>query len=275
MMNENSLVSIIIPNYNKQKYLRECVESVIRQSYKNIEIVIVDDCSTDNSRELILELSKKYTCIKPIFQEKNAGVSHARNTGALYASGEYITFLDSDDFYCNPDKLSSEMKLLLENPEINLSYSTIVYVDDNGVRLNKPEISLSERLIGSCTDRIIKNCAFEILPRDYCVSKSVFIKSGMYDIKSCFYEDLDLLIRLSVQTQFRYTNVDGTAYRQVGNGLSSKSKVEQMRGRWNVSWNCVKTLEECKTVGNYVYLYMWKLKIESKIFIKKLFGMFR
>ena len=76
MMNENSLLSVIIPNYNKQKYLQECIESVIRQSYKQIEIIIVDDCSTDNSREIILELAQKYASIRPIFQEKNGGVSH-------------------------------------------------------------------------------------------------------------------------------------------------------------------------------------------------------
>lgn len=267
-MNENKLLSIIIPNYNKQKYIRECIESVLNQSYRPIEIIIVDDCSTDNSREIILELSQKFECIKPFFQEKNAGVSYARNTGALHASGEYITFLDSDDYYCNPDKLSNEMALLLENPDANLSYSTLVYVDDNGVRLNKPEIALGERLIGVCTNNIIMNCAFEILPRDYCVSKKIFIQSGMYDVKSSFYEDLDLLIRLSILTKFRYTKVEGTAYRQVGNGLSSKSKAEQWRGRWNVSWNSVKTIKQCKTLRNYIYLCIWKIKIESKIIIK-------
>lgn len=97
----------------------------------------------------------------------------------------------------------------------------------------------------------------------------------MYDVESSFYEDLDLLIRLSVQTQFRYTKVEGTAYRQVGNGLSSKSKAEQLRGRWNVSWNCVKTLKKCKTLRNYIYLCIWKMKIESKIIIIKLLRKFK
>lgn len=271
-MNENKLISVIIPNYNKQKYIQECIDSVLNQSYRPIEIIIVDDCSTDDSRAIILELSKKYDCIRPIFQEKNAGVSHARNTGALHAAGEYITFLDSDDYYYNSNKLSAEMKLLIEDAEFNLSYSTLVYVDDNGVRIDKPEIPLSERLIGHCTNRIIKNCAFEILPRDYCVSKKIFIQSGMYDVKSSFYEDLDLLIRLSILTNFQYTKVDGTAYRQVGNGLSSKSKAEQLRGRWKVSWNSVNTIKQCRTLMNYIHLFIWKVKIECKIIIKKLLG---
>lgn len=270
-MEENKLLSVIIPNYNKEKYIRSCVESVLTQTYRPIEIVIVDDCSTDNSRNIILEMSDEFQCIKPIFQESNSGVSVARNTGAMRSSGKYITFLDSDDFYVNNDKLSYEMQLLLTNSEKILSYSTLVYVDEEGKQINKPEISIIERLIGNCSNKIIRNCPFEILPRDYCINKQAFFKAGMYDANSAFYEDLDLLIRLSVNMDMRYTGVAGTAYRQVGTGLSSRSKAEQLRGRWKVSYNCVKSLKKCRTFKNIVYLCVWKIIIESKILLKRLF----
>lgn len=265
-MNNGKLLTVIIPNYNKEKYLEQCIQSVINQTYRPIEIIIVDDCSSDSSKEIIETFEKKYPYIKSIFQKKNGGVSLARNTGALAAAGEYITFLDSDDFYCNCEKLTNEMNLLAENKEI-LSYSKLVYVDEAGMRLDK---SGNRILEGKCVDQIIRNCPFEILPRDYCINKEIFIKCGMYDINSAFYEDLDLLIRLTSCTSVKCTKSDGTAYRQVNNGLSSKSREAQLRGRWKVSYEALKKIKACRSFSNIIYVFLWKINIEIKILAKKI-----
>lgn len=93
-MGINALVSIIIPVYNVEKYVEECLDSVINQTYKNIEIVVVNDGSTDNS----LQLCKKYTDPRIIIIDKsNGGLSDARNEGVKASTGEYIIFIDSDD----------------------------------------------------------------------------------------------------------------------------------------------------------------------------------
>lgn len=90
-------VSIIIPIYNAEKHLTKCINSVINQTYQNIEIILIDDGSTDNSSEICKEYQKKYTNI--IYKKiKNSGVSHARNTGISLANGDYIFFIDSDDY---------------------------------------------------------------------------------------------------------------------------------------------------------------------------------
>lgn len=90
------LVSIIIPVYNVSKYLNECLDSIVRQTYKNLEILLIDDGSTDDSGVICDNYSKEYSNIK-VFHLKNSGVSAARNYGIEQASGDYLTFVDSDD----------------------------------------------------------------------------------------------------------------------------------------------------------------------------------
>ena len=99
------------------------------------EIIIVDDCSTDNSRRIIEKLAKENETIKLIYPKTNGGVSKARNLGLQNASYDYVTFIDSDDFYINVGKLKNEMKqlkLLEEKGYQGLAYSTTVLVDEDG-----------------------------------------------------------------------------------------------------------------------------------------------
>ena len=90
-------ISIIIPVYNVEKYLDRCIDSIINQSLKDIEIILVDDGSPDNCPQLCDEWAKKDSRIKVIHKE-NAGLGMARNTGMQHATGEYIAFIDSDDY---------------------------------------------------------------------------------------------------------------------------------------------------------------------------------
>ena len=100
-MTGTALISVIIPVYNTEKYLEMCIESVLSQTYKNIEIILIDDGSNDKSPEICDKYADEYTNIK-VCHKKNEGVSVARNTGIEMASGEYLMFLDSDDLY-EPD----------------------------------------------------------------------------------------------------------------------------------------------------------------------------
>ncbi|MDF4756482.1 glycosyltransferase family A protein, partial [Vibrio parahaemolyticus] len=114
MMEQTQLVSVIVPLYNAEKYIEETMESILNQTYKNIEIVIVDDGSKDQSSSIVKNLKKKYPeQIKYILQE-NQGVSVARNTGIENASGEYISFLDSDDLW-HPTKIEKQIESMHKN----------------------------------------------------------------------------------------------------------------------------------------------------------------
>ncbi len=95
-MNKEALVSIIVPVYNVEKYIKTCLDSIINQTYKNIEILLIDDGSTDNSGKICDEYSKKDKRIK-VFHKENGGLSSARNYGIDRAKGDYLTFIDSDD----------------------------------------------------------------------------------------------------------------------------------------------------------------------------------
>ena len=99
-LNELPCVSVVIPVYNVEKYLIRCLESVILQTYRNLEIVLVDDGSTDNSGKICDEYAERDSRIKVIHKE-NGGLSDARNVGIKSASADYIVFIDSDDYVKN------------------------------------------------------------------------------------------------------------------------------------------------------------------------------
>mgnify|MGYP000919862975 CR=1 FL=1 len=128
-------LSIIIPVYNVEKTLRRCVESVLRQSFQNFEMILVDDGSTDNSTTMVDEIARTDNRISVIHQ-CNQGLSAARNTGIKAAKGEYITFIDSDDFIAQ-DTYKGVMDLLNAHPEYDiLEFSVIEIID--GIMNNEP-----------------------------------------------------------------------------------------------------------------------------------------
>lgn len=130
----DGLVSVIIPTYNSEKYVEKTVSSVLTQTYKDIEIVLVDDCSKDSTRTVIEEISKKDKRVRFIFQKKNGGAAVARNTGISSAKGRYIAFLDSDDTW-ESDKIEKQIALLNEGrPFVFCAYDT---VDEHGIQIRK------------------------------------------------------------------------------------------------------------------------------------------
>jgi len=118
------LISVIIPVYNVNKYLNKCIGSIVNQTYKNLEIILVDDGSTDNSGEICDEWKQKDSRIKVIHKE-NGGPSNARNFGIEIAIGKYLFFIDADD-YLNSDNIETLYKNLIEN-DSDISASGHIY----------------------------------------------------------------------------------------------------------------------------------------------------
>ena len=112
------MVSVIIPVYNVEKYIDECLKSVVSQTYKNIEVIIINDGSTDKSEEIIRSYLDKYENITYIYQQ-NKGVSEARNLGLKNATGDYVLFVDSDDYI---------HKSMIEKMYNNAKYINQIYI---------------------------------------------------------------------------------------------------------------------------------------------------
>tara|TARA_B100000787_G_scaffold150489_1_gene123062 strand:- start:284 stop:1039 length:756 start_codon:yes stop_codon:yes gene_type:complete len=129
------LISIITPCYNSNDFISETIDSVINQSYKNWELLIIDDCSTDNSVEIIQKYLEKDSRIKLFINNKNSGAAVSRNFGLLKSSGRFISFIDSDDLW-EPLKLEIQINFMLDN-NCPISFTNYKLIDEKGVSLNK------------------------------------------------------------------------------------------------------------------------------------------
>lgn len=139
----DNLVSIITPCYNCSKYIAQMMDSVLAQTYTNWELLITDDCSTDNSCEIVTDYSKKDSRIKLFRLEHNSGAGVARNNSIKEAQGRYIAFLDSDDMW-KPEKLEKQLKFMQDNSyKFSHSYTLVVDDDNNVVGLNEKPARVS------------------------------------------------------------------------------------------------------------------------------------
>jgi glycosyltransferase involved in cell wall biosynthesis len=247
-------LTVIVPNYNNEKYLRACFNSILGQTFTPIEIIVVDDCSTDGSRNIIREYEKQFKCFKGIYLSENKGVSNARNTGLLEAIGEYVTFIDSDDYYFSKDKLHNEMLIIENNIKKGknvMAYSATVRVEENGTVIKLPNLMKIRFINGEALYSLIARYKISTIPRDYCIKKETIQNVGGYSFYKNFYEDLDLMIRLAMEVPFCCTFDYGTAYRDTEAGLSKRSVDDHILA-----------------VNEIISSYYVKLNILQKIFVK-------
>jgi glycosyltransferase involved in cell wall biosynthesis len=125
------LVSVVMATYNRAKLLKRSLDSLVNQTYTNIEIIVVNDASTDNTSDVLAEYVAKYSFIKSIDSATNLGPSAARNLGVQHTSGPYIAFMDDDD-YCVDTRLEKQLRLLQDNPDVGLCFCLVQWVDLDG-----------------------------------------------------------------------------------------------------------------------------------------------
>ena len=129
------LISIVTPNYNCGRFIAQTIESVLAQTYKNWEMFIIDDCSTDDSYSIAVEYAKKDSRIKVFQNEKNSGAAVSRNKAIELSQGEYLAFLDSDDLWM-PEKLELQLKFMQEN-NCDFSFTEYEHIDEDNNSLLK------------------------------------------------------------------------------------------------------------------------------------------
>ncbi|MGF0071743.1 glycosyltransferase family 2 protein [Streptococcus orisratti] len=133
---ESPLVSVIIPMYNASSFIEETIQTVLQQTYSNIEIIVVDDCSTDASYDVVSQLCQQHENISLLQNRKNSGVGFSRNAGVRHAKGRFISFLDADDLWL-PDKLEKQVKFMLQN-QYPFTFTAYQFADESGHPVRKP-----------------------------------------------------------------------------------------------------------------------------------------
>ena len=178
------MVSVVITTHNRRVYLKQAVLSVLDQDYKEKEVIVVDDGSTDNSLEEIKGLPVRYVW------KLNGGISSARNTGIRVSNGEYIAFLDVDDLW-KKGKLSKQMELM-EKQDVLISYTDEIWIR-NGRRLNQK--LRHKKYSGYIFEQCLPLCI--ISPSSALIKREVFEKIGLFDESLPVCEDYDMWLRIS------------------------------------------------------------------------------
>ena len=201
----NPLVSVIIPVYNAEPFIKETIESVLIQTYQFFELIIIDDGSTDDSANIIHSI--KDTRIKYVYQN-NASQAVARNNGIHLAQGEFIAFLDHDDIWAF-NKLEIQIKLF-NNINIGLVYTGRTNINSDGKELNNQPIRSFFK--GNVLENLLTGNF--LFPSSVMIKKNILTDNNIYFRKNrqaC--EDYDLWLRLSMLTEFNFTTKKLAKYR--------------------------------------------------------------
>ena len=215
-------VTVIIPTYNRADFLAEAVDSVLNQTWKDLETLVVDDGSTDRTRELIARYGKRLK----YFYKKNEGPSSARNVGIREALGTYVAFLDSDDVW-EPEKLSIQMDFMRKHPEIKLVCTDSSVIDSRESREGK----LKKDLMGNLFSLLYSNSF--IRTSTVLMNKACFQEVGYFDERYQSAEDYDVWLRVARRYPIAYLNRPLVRYRK-HEGNVSHDKITLRRNALSV-----------------------------------------
>ena len=179
-------ISVVIPTYNRKELLKRSIDSVINQTIKPSEIIIVDDGSNDGTEAMV---KKKYDSLK-LIKQKNKGASAARNSGIKASSGEWICFLDSDDEWKN-DKLEKQIIAVANNSDYKFFHSNEIWIK-NGKRINQKK--KHKKYGGDIFKKCLDMC--RISPSSVLIDKSIFEEIGFFNENLVVCEDYELWLRI-------------------------------------------------------------------------------
>ena len=228
---EEKLVSVVMVNYNQERFIKKAIDSVIAQTYKNWELIIVDDGSTDKSVEIIKSYEDKR--IKPVYLEKNSHICIATNVGFSHVSGEYIARLDSDDVW-EREKLYKQISLLEKIPEARVCFAQVNIIDENNENINEKESKLLDLYNSRQKDRkdwirfffFIGN---SLLPATLVFERQLLDEVGEFNLAYCQSHDFEFLIRLIKRTDFYFVEEKLARYRRTCNQNSASTEQNDRR----------------------------------------------
>ncbi len=196
----NPLVSVIVPVYNAEKYVESAVRSIMNQTYKNLEIIITDDCSTDKSFEILQRLAKQDSRIKLYKNETNLKIVRTLNNQISLANGKYIARMDADDISL-PRRIEKQVVFLEQNPDISFCGTNAFYINENGkkIRVSHLPITAKENLF------CLRFYSSFIHPS--VLIRSEIYKENTYDKNFLYAEDYELWVRLVFSKEIKGENL--------------------------------------------------------------------
>ncbi|WP_115081737.1 glycosyltransferase [Synechococcus sp. N32] len=234
------MFSIVIPNFNSEKYIASTINSVRNQTFTNWELIIIDDGSTDASASIINQFASKDCRIK-LFKQDNLGVSTARNKGVSLSRNNFIAFLDSDDLW-HKDKLLAAYLKIKEDDQIDFIYSRCQFISKEG----KLGSQKSNKAVDIKRIDLLLEGNITTTTSSWIVSKASFEKIQGFNPNMSYAEDLDFLLRWRIQIDKKMIGINmcHTYYRTNLGGLSSK--LEKMEDGWKLVEINLKTLIDKK-----------------------------
>lgn len=217
-MKTDNLVSVVIATYNMAQYLPLAVQSVLNQTFPNLEINVVDDGSTDNTREVIEQFSSDPRV--HYHYQRNTGQAAAKNKGIQESKGDFIAFLDADDIWM-PQKLEKQLPLFGASKNVGVVYSTITYINEKGEILTTPKVNCYR---GRITGRLLVENFVSF--NTSIVRRECFESFGLFDESLPMGIDYDLWLRMSTKYEFDYVE-EPTIYYRIWPGQMSKNYVKR------------------------------------------------
>lgn len=219
---KEKLVTVVMPVYNAAAFLCEAVDSVLAQTYEYFELIMVDDCSTDNSLEIARSYEQKDPRVRVFCMEKNSGVANVRNRGIREARGEYVALLDSDDVWV-ADKLERQVKSL-EASHAQIAYCSYDFIDEHSQPIKRPfivpETTNYKKMLSSC----VISCSTAMIETE-------LLKAHPFNAQFC-HEDYVLWMELLAIPVSTVGDQKVLAhYRQV-TGSRSNNKGNSAKKRW-------------------------------------------
>jgi glycosyltransferase involved in cell wall biosynthesis len=270
-----TLISVIIPVYQGAKTISQAIDSVLNQSFKDYEIIVVDDGSTDNLNGVLNKYGEKIKLIK----QMKSGVSASRNNGIKNSSGELIAFLDADDIWL-PNKLAQQVKMFDANPHLGVVFGN-VYFWDGKIYQDKTYFDLMQPYRGEI---ITPFFAVDFVPfLSVLMRKKILNKTDLFDETIRYVEDYELLLRIALNWEFDYVDFPVGAYR-ISNQQVSKDYLQvadyllKMKESFylkniNVLGNANKKIINRGLHNKYIKLAMLYMKegktFEAKIVLKR------
>lgn len=199
--NSNKLISIIIPSYNGSRYIRYAIDSIINQTYQNWELILVDDYSADNTKDIMSEYELKFQNIRIVCNKKNLGIADSLNRGFAEAKGSFYTWISDDNIFKSDALKVMIDKLLSYYSEVDIVYANYHAIGENG------EIFSKERTVGNANSLIWK---YSIGPC-FLFKSECYVKSVGYEKGRRMCEDLEFFLRL-YNLEFKFKNINKSLF---------------------------------------------------------------